>query len=83
MGKHKFKDKASDKHIEMFLPEEFGNRRIQNGALWRGYKFGGNKLGLKADIHQKEDSLWGSGTEKVTHVNQCTQSFKSCTRYSD
>lgn len=41
----------------MFLPEEFGNRRIQNGALWRGYKFGENKLGLKADIHQKEDSL--------------------------
>lgn len=41
----------------MFLPEEFGNRRIQNVALWREYKFGGNKLGLKADIHQKEDSL--------------------------
>lgn len=41
----------------MFLSEEFGNRGIQNGALWRGHKFGGNKLGLKANIHQKEDSL--------------------------
>lgn len=57
VGKHKLKDKASYKYIEMFLPEEFGNRGIQNGALWKGHKFGGNKLGVKADIHQKEDSL--------------------------